>query len=109
MPFPYLRGGWRFAAPYLTVVALVLLYLGYRFTYAPTNSELLAVYVVILALPWSLLAVPAGSIGLVIAIPGGLALNAWLLFRLGLGGPSQPKTHGPGSADPDTTPLNQSV
>jgi hypothetical protein len=88
----------------LAVVALVCLYLGYRFVYRPANSELLGVYLVVLALPWSLLAAALGTVGLALGVPGGVALNAWLLFRLAGGRPPRPPGQAPQPAPRGVAP-----
>lgn len=44
------------AATYLSVVAAYTAYVFYRITFAPINSEFIAVPLILLTLPWSMLA-----------------------------------------------------
>ncbi len=90
MAIRWFRARWRLSGPYLLLVVAVGLYTAGRLALRPANSELVGVYLVVLALPWSLLGAAladdsAGGIGL--AIAAGIALNAWLLHRLGGGSP----------------------
>jgi hypothetical protein len=59
-------------------------YLVYRVVVAPGSSELAAVPLVVLALPWSILGISVGeSVGLWVGFIGGLILNATLCYQLG--------------------------
>jgi hypothetical protein len=61
-------------------------YLIYRVIVAPGASELAAVPLVVLALPWSILGISFGeSVGLWVGFIGGLILNAVLCYRMGRG------------------------
>ena len=74
---------------YSFLMLATVAYVGYRFLYAPRNSELLGVYLIVLTLPWSLL------LGQVVGSNGGWAawgcigagflINAALVFWIGTG------------------------
>lgn len=84
------RHGWWLAGSYLAVVAVVSAYLAYRFIWAPANSELLGVYLILLSMPWSMLGFRlldgAGGAAVGIALVAlGVAANAYILYRVGGG------------------------
>ena len=71
-------------APYLALLFAAIAYLIHRVAVAPAASELAAVPLVVLALPWSILGISIGeNVGLWIGFLGGLVLNAALCYRLG--------------------------
>ena len=85
MRLPNSRLGWFATAPYLAMLVGAAAYLLYRVAVAPASSELAAVPLVVLALPWSILGISLGeSVGLWIGFVGGLVLNAALCYSLGL-------------------------
>ncbi len=83
------RLGAVLALAYSFLMLVAVAYVGYRFRYAPRNSELLGVYLIVLTLPWSLL------LGQVVGSNGGWAawvcigvgflINAGLVFWIGTG------------------------
>lgn len=81
---PKSRLGWLATAPYFALLFAAVGYLLYRVVVAPAASELAAVPLVVLALPWSILGISFGdSIGLWVGFLGGLVLNAVLCYRVG--------------------------
>jgi hypothetical protein len=74
---------------YSFLMLATVAYVGYRFLYAPRNSELLGVYLIVLTLPWSLLLGQlVGSSGGWVAwacIGAGFLVNAALVFWIGTG------------------------
>jgi hypothetical protein len=81
---PTSRLGWLATAPYFALLLAAVAYLLYRVTVAPGSSELAAVPLVVLALPWSILGISLGeSVGLWVGFIGGLILNAALCYRIG--------------------------
>jgi hypothetical protein len=81
---PTSRLGWLATAPYFALLLAAIGYLIYRVAVAPASSELAAVPLVVLALPWSILGISFGeSVGLWVGFIGGLMLNAALCYRLG--------------------------
>ena len=81
---PTSRLGWLATAPYFALLLAAAAYLIYRVVVAPGSSELAAVPLVVLALPWSILGISFGeSAGLWIGFIGGLILNAALCYRIG--------------------------
>jgi hypothetical protein len=81
---PTSRLGWFATAPYLGLLVAAVGYLIYRVAVAPGSSELAAVPLVVLALPWSIVGISLGeSIGLWVGFIGGIVLNAVLCYRLG--------------------------
>ncbi len=71
-------------APYFASLFAAIAYLVHRVAVAPAASELAALPLVVLALPWSILGISMGeNIGLWIGFIGGLVLNAALCYRLG--------------------------
>ena len=81
---PTSRLGWLATAPYLALLLAATAYLLYRVAVAPGSSELAAVPLVVLALPWSILGIALGdSVGLWIGFVGGLVLNAALCYGIG--------------------------
>ena len=84
MRLPTSRLGWLATAPYFALLLAAIGYLIYRVAVAPASSELAAVPLVVLALPWSILGISFGeSVGLWVGFIGGLMLNAALCYRLG--------------------------
>lgn len=84
MRLPTSRLGWLATAPYFGLLMAALGYLIYRVVVAPGASELAAVPLVVLALPWSILGISFGeSVGLWVGFIGGLILNAVLCYRMG--------------------------
>ena len=84
MRLPTSRLGWLATVPYFALLVSAVVYLIYRVAVAPAASELAAVPLVVLALPWSILGISFGeSVGLWIGFLGGLILNAALCYRLG--------------------------
>lgn len=85
MRLPRSRLGWLATAPYLAVLFAAVAYLLVRVAVAPAASELAAVPLVVLALPWSIIGISLGeSVGLWVGFIGGLVLNAALCYRVGL-------------------------
>ena len=81
---PKSRLGWLATAPYFALLLAAVAYLLYRVVVAPASSELAAVPLVVLALPWSILGISLGEpIGLWVGFLGGLVLNAVLCYRVG--------------------------
>jgi hypothetical protein len=81
---PTSRLGWLATAPYFALLVAAIGYLIYRVVVAPGSSELAAVPLVVLALPWSILGISLGeSVGLWVGFIGGLILNAALCYRIG--------------------------
>jgi hypothetical protein len=81
---PTSRLGWMATAPYFGLLIAAVGYLIYRVVVAPGASELAAVPLVVLALPWSILGISLGeSVGLWVGFIGGLILNAALCYRMG--------------------------
>jgi hypothetical protein len=74
---------------YSFLMLVTVAYVGYRSLYAPRNSELLGVYLIVLTLPWSLLlGQVVGSNGGWVAwgcIGAGFLINAALIFWIGTG------------------------
>ena len=84
MRLPSSRLGWLATAPYFALLFAAIGYLIYRVAVAPSASELAAVPLVVLALPWSIVGISLGeSVGLWVGFLGGLVLNAALCYRLG--------------------------
>ncbi len=84
MRLPTSRLGWLATAPYFALLFAAVGYLIYRVVVAPGSSELAAVPLVVLALPWSILGISLGeSVGLWVGFLGGLILNAALCYRIG--------------------------
>ena len=84
MRLPTSRLGWLATVGYFTLLFSAVAYLIYRVAVAPAASELAAVPLVVLALPWSILGISLGeSVGLWVGFLGGLVLNAVLCYRLG--------------------------
>ena len=84
MRLPTSRLGWLATAPYFGLLIAAAAYLIYRVVVAPGASELAAVPLVVLALPWSILGISLGeSVGLWVGFIGGLVLNAALCYRMG--------------------------
>jgi hypothetical protein len=82
---PTSRLGWLATVPYFAVLFAAVGYLLFRVAVAPAASELAAVPLVVLALPWSILGISFGeSVGLWVGFLGGLVLNAALCYRIGL-------------------------
>ncbi len=85
MRLPTSRLGWLATVPYFVLLLGAVAYLIYRVAVAPASSELAAVPLVVLALPWSILGISFGeSVGLWVGFIGGLVLNATLCYRIGL-------------------------
>lgn len=85
MRLPTSRLGWLATAPYIAALLVAVAYLLFRVAVAPTASELAAVPLVVLALPWSILGISIEeSVGLWVGFIGGLILNAALCYRIGL-------------------------
>jgi hypothetical protein len=81
---PKSRLGWLATAPYFVLLFAAVAYLLHRVVVAPASSELAAVPLVVLALPWSILGISFGeSVGLWVGFLGGLVLNAVLCYRIG--------------------------
>jgi hypothetical protein len=81
---PTSRLGWLATAPYFALLIAAVGYLIYRVIVAPGASELAAVPLVVLALPWSILGISLGeSVGLWVGFIGGLIVNAALCYRVG--------------------------
>jgi hypothetical protein len=81
---PTSRLGWLATTPYLGLLIAAAAYLIYRVVVAPGASELAAVPLVVLALPWSILGISLGeSVGLWVGFIGGLVLNTALCYRMG--------------------------
>lgn len=71
--------------PYFAALLASAGYLFVRVAVAPGASELAAVPLVVLALPWSILGISIGeSVGLWVGFVGGLILNAILCYRIGV-------------------------
>jgi hypothetical protein len=69
----------------LVLLFVAVGYLFFRVAVAPAASELAAVPLVVLALPWSILGISLGeSVGLWVGFLGGLVLNAALCYRVGV-------------------------
>ena len=84
MHLPSSRLGWLAAVSYFAVLIVAVGYFTYRVIVAPGASELAAVPLVVLALPWSILGISLSeSLGLWVGFIGGLVLNAALCYRLG--------------------------
>ena len=84
MRLPTSRLGWLATVPYFALLLGAVAYLIYRVAVAPASSELAAVPLVVLALPWSILGISFGdSVGLWVGFIGGLVLNATLCYRIG--------------------------
>lgn len=82
---PTSRLGWLATTPYFAALLASAGFLFFRVAVAPAASELAAVPLVVLALPWSILGISIEeSIGLWIGFLGGLVLNAILCYRIGV-------------------------
>ena len=76
---------------YGVICLVAIAYAGYRFIFAPANSELAGVPLVVLGLPWTLVMTPialmvggpASAFIIAGGVIGGCALNVWLLNRIG--------------------------
>jgi hypothetical protein len=81
--------GRKLALVYAAACAIAVLYAAYKFTMSPGQSELAAVPLVVLGLPWSLAApVAMAMLGssawlAAAAVVLGCVLNLWLLSRAG--------------------------
>jgi hypothetical protein len=81
---PTSRLGWLATVPYFALLVAAVVYLLFRVAVAPASSELAAVPLVVLALPWSILGISLGeSVGLWIGFLGGLVVNAAICYRIG--------------------------
>ena len=85
MRLPTSRLGWLATTPYLAALFASAGFLFFRVAVAPAASELAAVPLVVLALPWSILGISIEeSVGLWVGFVGGLILNAILCYRIGV-------------------------
>ena len=76
------------AGVYLALVALSLLYLGYRLLFAPTNSEFAGMPLLLLSLPWSDWLAPVAGASAVagwLGLLAGVLVNAIALALVGRG------------------------
>jgi hypothetical protein len=78
----------KLTTSYVALCVAAVAFALWRMTFTPGNSELSAIGVVVLGLPWTA-ALPILMLGFrsssawlfLIAIPGSCVLNAWLLYR----------------------------
>jgi hypothetical protein len=87
---PTSRLGWLATVPYFASLVAAVAYLLFRVAVAPASSDLAAVPLVVLALPWSILGISLGetiglgeSVGLWIGFVAGLIVNAAICYQIG--------------------------
>jgi hypothetical protein len=81
---PTSRLGWLATIPYFTLLVAAVAYLLFRMAVAPAASDLAAVPLVVLALPWSIVGISLGeSVGFWIGFVVGLVINAAICYQIG--------------------------